>query len=230
MIALLCVTGIMLPLDRKAAAQTPANLPMVEQVPAAAPQAVDGTWIINTIQKKIRIEGGRAWALEPWVHAMLWAIQPDMVVIRNLAQVSPGTYTGDDLPLAGKLTAKLQSDRTIAVTVPTILGVLSYKLLPVELDNAAAYDEEIRVIAAAPAPAPDPEPAPVAARGPASGGAAGGAQARKNRQPDRRRPLRRQQPAALHFPVGETGQPQCLSRRQLLRQAQWRRMLVLPQR
>ncbi len=94
---------------------------------------------------------------------MLWAIQPDMVVIRNLAQVSPGTYTGDDLQLAGKLTAKLQSDRTIAVTVPTILGVLSYKLLPVELDNAAAYDEEIRVIAAAPAPAPDPEPAPVAA-------------------------------------------------------------------
>jgi len=138
----------------------PAALPDRSEVAAAGPSAIDGIWTISTIGKRIRIEGGRAWALDPWVHMFSAEIRPGMVVLRNLQAASPGHYEGEDLPLSGRWQATLQ-EGAIDVEVATGLGSVAYKLLPVELDDAAWYRNE--VARAAPPPvaiAPTPQPPP----------------------------------------------------------------------
>ena len=115
--------------------QVPAFLPTVDQVAASQAMPLDGTWLVNTIRKKIRIEAGRAYAVDGWTHLFVLNIQPGMVVIRDVVPSGPGAYAAEDLPLMGKWTAKVQPDRSLAVTVAGTLGPASYKLIPVQIDN-----------------------------------------------------------------------------------------------
>lgn len=124
--------------------QIPAFLPTADSVPATQAMPLDGTWIVNTIQKKIRIEAGRAYAVDGWLHLFVLDIQPGMVVIKDIAPTAPGEYTGQDLPLVGNWTAKVQADRSIAVSIAGILGPASYRLIPVQLDNPQWYNQEMQ--------------------------------------------------------------------------------------
>ncbi len=56
--------------------QVPAFLPNETDVPMGQKLPIDGDWIISTIHKRIRIEGGRAYALDPWVHLFVLKIEP----------------------------------------------------------------------------------------------------------------------------------------------------------
>ncbi len=111
-----------------AQAQVPALLPNKDAVPATQPMAIDGDWRVNTIGKIIRIEGGRAYAVEGWVHAFVFKVQPDMVTIRNINQTAEDEYVGDDLPLMGKVTMKVVSPDRIEASVPGLFGPVRYTL------------------------------------------------------------------------------------------------------
>jgi hypothetical protein len=114
----------------------PAFLPMADSVPRSEAAAdIDGIWRISTIGKDIRIEGGRAYAVDGWLHLMALHIQPNMVVIRNIKPDGMGGYTGEDLPLMGKWQAKPAADGALDVNVAGVMGPANYRLIPVELDN-----------------------------------------------------------------------------------------------
>lgn len=111
--------------------QTGAFLPNKSAVTPGAQMDIDGTYRISTIGKRIRIDRGRAYAVDPWTHAMTLKIQPDMVVIRNIIQIDDSRYAGDDLPMLGKSSMTLQSNGSIATVIS---GMIPYRyiLLPVD--------------------------------------------------------------------------------------------------
>lgn len=123
--------------------EIPAFLPMVDSVPATQAMPLDGTWLVNTIRKKIRIEAGRAYAVDDWLHMFVLKVSPGMVVIRDITPTGPGAYSGQDLPLAGGWSAKVQADRSLSVSVAGLLGPANYKLIPIQLDNPQWYSQEM---------------------------------------------------------------------------------------
>jgi len=124
--------------------QIPAFLPTVDNVAATKPMPLDGTWLITSIGKKVRIESGRAYAVDGWLHLFTLKIQPGMVVIKNIAPTAAGQYSGDDLPLLGKWNAKVQANRSLAVTVAGTLGPVNYTMTPVQLDKPDWYAQEMQ--------------------------------------------------------------------------------------
>lgn len=140
--------------------QIPAFLPTVDQVAATQSMPLDGTWLINTIRKKIRIEAGRAYAVDGWTHMFVLNIQPGMVVIKNIAPTGPGTYQAEDLPLLGTWTARVQRDRSLSISVATALAPVNYRLIPVQIDNPQWYAQEMQAVGLTPpAGAPPARPA-----------------------------------------------------------------------
>ena len=123
--------------------QIPAFLPTVDQVAVTQPMPLDGTWLINTIRKKIRIESGRAYAVDGWLHLFTLKIEPGMVVIKDITPTGPGQYAGQDLPLMGRWTVRVQADRSLSVSVAGALGPATYKLIPVQFDNEQWYRQEM---------------------------------------------------------------------------------------
>ena len=154
--------------------QVPAFLPSSTDVPMGQKLPIDGDWIISTIQKRIRIEGGRAYALDPWVHMFVLKIEPLMVVLKDIQRTGPGRYSGQDLPLMGPLTAALGPDGSLGVTVAGAMGTSRYSLIPVRLDDPQGFalERSGQYVApppnqappqqAYPQPQPNPAPAPAA--------------------------------------------------------------------
>jgi hypothetical protein len=124
--------------------KVPAFLPTVEQVPATQPMPLDGTWLVPVIGKKIRIDSGRAYAVDGWTHLFVLDIQPGMVVLKDLVPTGPGQYAGEDLPLMGRLTARVMADKSISVSVAGVLGQANYKLVPVQINNQGWFQQEMQ--------------------------------------------------------------------------------------
>lgn len=122
--------------------QIPAFLPMADNVPRSEPTDIDGIWRVSTIGKNIRIEGGRAYAIDGWLHLFTLKIEPGMVVIRNITQDGVGGYSGEDLPLMGKWQAKRAANGTLDVFVAGTFGPVNYQLIPVSLDDSGDYSED----------------------------------------------------------------------------------------
>ncbi|MEM9570541.1 MAG: hypothetical protein AAF996_03685 [Pseudomonadota bacterium] len=122
--------------------QFQAFLPNKAAVPATEEMAIDGVWTISTIGKKIRIDQGRAYAVDPWLHMFTLKVQPDMVVMQNISQTSGGAYVADDLPLMGKATIVPNASGSLDVTVQGALGPATYQLVPYGERTAIAPVEE----------------------------------------------------------------------------------------
>ncbi len=139
---------------------------MATAVPKTQPLAIDGTWTITSIGKRIRIEAGRAYAVDPWVHMFVLQIQPGMVVLEDLRSTAPGHYVGKDLPLMGQLKADLTPGGTLNVTVAGAFGPADYQLVPVQIDDQSWFararsGQPPLPAAGVPAPVPAPvEPYP----------------------------------------------------------------------
>lgn len=131
------------------APQIGAFLPKVVDVAPSEPMPIDGLWKISTINKLIRIDRGRAYAIDGWTHLFVLVIKPGMVTIQNLQGAGEGIYTGDDLPLAGPLKATLTGDRILDVKVAGKLGEARYQLIPQQLDDQEAFNELIKAVRAA---------------------------------------------------------------------------------
>lgn len=120
--------------------QIPAFLPLSVDVPMTKKLAIDGEWMISTIKKRIRIEGGRAYAIDSWLHLFVLKIQPLMVVSKDWRRTGPGEYTGQDLPLMGAFTAKLGRDGNLSVSVAGALGPVTFSLIPIRMDNQRRFE------------------------------------------------------------------------------------------
>lgn len=110
--------------------QMDAFLPYATQVPETEPLAIDGDYKISTLGKTIRIDKGRAYAIDPWTHALTLKIRPNMVVIKDIRQTGDRTFTGEDLPLLGTSTMTALPDGRISVSVASI-PQYDYVLIPV---------------------------------------------------------------------------------------------------
>lgn len=149
--------------------QVPAFLPNRYSVAKSEPLPIDGMWLVNTLRKKIRIEAGRAYAVDSWLHLFVLKVQPDMVVIRDFQRTGPGRYTAQDLPLMGPATMQLNADGNLAVTVQGMLGPVRYELRRLEARYPEALSAEISAAGHAPSMPPPPTPPPATTPGPLPG-------------------------------------------------------------
>ena len=125
-----------------------AFLPSVVEVRPSEPMIIDGLWKISSINKMIRIDRGRAYAIDGWTHLFILKIKPGMVVIQNISKTDEGFYSGDDLPLSGPFKARLTGDRLLDVTVAGALGEVRYQLIPQQLDDEAAFTAAVKAMRA----------------------------------------------------------------------------------
>lgn len=133
LLALATTSAVIAPLPHQTAqAQIPGLLPSADQVAPAQPMAIDGVWQIRELGKHIVVEAGRAYALESWIHAFVFEIQPDMVVLRNFEQKAPNVYVADDLPLMARANMVVEENGSITASVAGLVPV-KYHLDPVEL-------------------------------------------------------------------------------------------------
>lgn len=123
-------------------AEIPAFLPLASDVPISKKLPIDGEWMINNIRKRIRIEGGRAYAVDPWLHLFILKIQPQMVVSKDWQRISPGQYSGQDLPLVGPFTASVLSNGNMNIQIQGMFGVVNLTLSPISLDNQLKFELE----------------------------------------------------------------------------------------
>lgn len=122
-------------------------LPNKIDVAGTDPLPIDGIWKISTIKKRIRIEKGRAFAIDGWTHGFILKILPDMVIFNNVKRVGNGQYQADDLPLTGKAAMTLKPDGNIAVRVQTFPFPTSYTLMRETLDDSDAMAAEQALLA-----------------------------------------------------------------------------------
>lgn len=115
-----------------------AKLPQLIGVPATQSTAIDGVWRLATNKARIRIEAGRAYALDPWVYLLLWQVKPQMVVMRNFREAAIGRFDADDLLLAGPATLTLINPDQLRVEVRGALAPVTYKLQLVEAADSSA--------------------------------------------------------------------------------------------
>lgn len=117
-----------------------ALLPMANTVPESTSTEIDGVWKISSLGKRIKIERGRAYAIDSWLHLGLMRIQPNMVVIKDIREDGFNGFSGYDLPLLGNWQATKTADGNLNVTVAGSLGPVSYQLLAVGSDYSDGDD------------------------------------------------------------------------------------------
>lgn len=130
-------------LDAAGVPKVAAFLPDQFDVARTAPLPIDGVWRINTINKKIRIEQGRAYALDPWRHLFVLQISPGMVVLQDFRRTGPGVYAADDLPLLGPATLTLNRDGHLDVAVQGKMGPVNYRLIRLDAQYPDALSHEL---------------------------------------------------------------------------------------
>lgn len=123
-------------------------LPSKNYVTESEVLPIDGIWKISTIKRRIKIEKGRAYAIDGWTHAFILKVLPDMVVFNNLKRTGIGRYAADDLPLLAKAEMTLKTDGNIDVRVNTFPFPTSYTLIRETLDDRNAMEEEQSLISA----------------------------------------------------------------------------------
>lgn len=118
-----------------AQAQIPGLLPSIEDVTPLDPLPIDGTWRIRENNELIVIDRGHAYAVDGWVHALIFKIMPRQVVMADLMERADGTIEGRDLPLMAPITVIPIDDYTLQVTAHGLVPI-TYHLELVEPGGA----------------------------------------------------------------------------------------------
>ncbi|MEP2380109.1 caspase family protein [Parasphingorhabdus sp.] len=124
-----------------------AFLPNRYEVEQGEALPIDGIWTISTIKKRIRIEKGRAYAIDGWTHALILKVLPEMVVLQNIKRTAAGQYEGYDLPLTARAEMSLRSDGNINISAKTFPFPIKYTLIQETLDSAGEMETEQQAIA-----------------------------------------------------------------------------------
>lgn len=113
-----------------AQAQIPGLLPSIEEVVPLGPLPIDGAWRVVEIDEVIIIGDGHAYALDGWLHALIFQIMPGQVVIKDLYETMDGTFVGDDLPLMAQVELTPMPDGSLQARTRGLLPAI-YTLVPV---------------------------------------------------------------------------------------------------
>ena len=113
-----------------------ADLPTANEVSPGRRTQIDGIWRISTLNKRVRIDRGRAIAVDGWRHMLFWEVKPGMVVIEDIHR-SDGVYKGYDLLLQGPWRASYDRHGRLDVMVNDSIG---FQLFPA--DDDGDYEEE----------------------------------------------------------------------------------------
>ncbi|MEM7778492.1 MAG: hypothetical protein AAF732_23170 [Pseudomonadota bacterium] len=113
-------------------AQIAASLPMVDTVAQGEATDADGTYVVSTINKRITIENGRAYVIDPWNTALIFTVKAGMVTLQNFRQTGPNSFEADDLPMMGKVVFNRQPNGTLQGVVKGAMGEAKYALVPTE--------------------------------------------------------------------------------------------------
>ncbi|MEM7665719.1 MAG: caspase family protein [Pseudomonadota bacterium] len=109
-------------------------------VAASEPLPIDGIYTITSIDKRVRIEGGRAFAVDGWNHLGVLRIEPDQVVMTGLARDSDGTFEGFDQVLQAKATLKLRQDGNLDYRAATFPFPTNLVFERIGLDDPDAFE------------------------------------------------------------------------------------------
>lgn len=131
------------PVGTSQVSNIPAFLPMKVTVPVTEKLPIDGEWMINDIYKRIRIEGGRAYAIDSWLHLFVLKVEPMNVVSQDWQRTAPGQYSGHDLSFAGPFTANLMPNGLMNMQVQSMLGLVNLTLSPIRLDDLSRFEREM---------------------------------------------------------------------------------------
>ena len=120
-----------------------AALPNRYAVDLGAPLPIDGIWRISTNDKRLRIERGRAFAVDGWNHLLLVRVEPDQVTMTNIrpseqGSENAGVFLGRDILLNGDAEMRLRPDGNLDVTVGTFPFPAKFVLIREGLDNPDA--------------------------------------------------------------------------------------------
>lgn len=124
-------------------AQVPAALPDKESVAVGEATDADGTYVVSTINKRITIDRGRAYVVDPWNTALIFTVKKGMVTLQNFRQTGPDTFEADDLPMMGKVVFNRQPNGTLQGVVQGVMGEAKYALVPAELAEVPSDDMPI---------------------------------------------------------------------------------------
>ena len=124
--------GLALVAPQAALAQLPAALPDMESVAPGEATDADGTYVVSTINKRITIENGRAYVVDPWNTALIFTVKAGMVTLQNFRQTGPNTFEADDLPMMGKVVFNRQPNGTLQGVVQGAMGEAKYALVPTD--------------------------------------------------------------------------------------------------
>ena len=130
-VSLLCWTGW------PAAHAADASLPYADAVAATETSAIDGIWRLTVNGARVRINRGRMIAMDPWTHLLLWRVQKDMVVSRDIRQTSANSWSANDILLAAPATLTLTREGVLNGVTRGLLGPASYNFELLEADFPA---------------------------------------------------------------------------------------------
>lgn len=191
--------------DAAGVPQIPAFLPDKYSVARTEALPIDGVWMISSIRKKIRIEQGRAYAVDSWLHLFVLKVQPDMVVMQNFRRTDAGRYAADDLPLMGPAEFSVNAKGNLDVTVQGMMGTFKYALVRLEPQYPDALSAEIQAATGQQVAIPNPmQSAPPVAAVQLPGMPKGGAPAPYAPPPAQALPAVQPLPAAQPAPVAGT--------------------------
>jgi len=104
---------------------------------------IDGVWRLSTNGKRLRIEGGRVFAVDSWVHLIVARVYSDQVVMKDLTRSGPGIYEARDILINGEAALTLRADGNLDVRVAAFPIPASFKLIREGMDDSAAFTNEL---------------------------------------------------------------------------------------
>lgn len=125
-----------------------AFLPMSYNVPPTEAMPLDGVYMIAGMDKRIRIEKGRSYAVDSWMVMMVLEVRPNMVITKDIMPTAPGKYTGFNLTFSKAETFEV----TAAGGVESKVNGVRFTLMPLQLDNQAWFDQEMAAAGFKPIP------------------------------------------------------------------------------
>lgn len=120
-----------------------AALPGRYAVDLGEPLPIDGVWRLSTNNKRMRIERGRAFAVDGWNYALLFRVNPEQVTMTDLRRESAGVYLGRDILLNGDSKLTLRADGNLGVRIASFPFPVEFVLIREALDDPATLDEEL---------------------------------------------------------------------------------------
>ncbi|MDJ0641912.1 MAG: hypothetical protein QNJ15_03765 [Erythrobacter sp.] len=119
-----------------ASAQMRALLPTIDEVEPLEALPIDGVWEIREIRERIVIESGHGYAEDGWVHMLLFRIEPEQVVLKNIRELADGGFVADDLPQLANVTFEWVDDDTLQGRTNGLIPVTYH------LDRVAEFESD----------------------------------------------------------------------------------------